>query len=75
MSSLLKLDFSLILSDLVSTSTALYTKKKASVWKYSRAPREDKDQTLLYCIYYKLDSDPLLYSIGLTGNLIKHIKR
>ena len=75
MSSLLELDSSLAPSDSVSTSTALHTKKKAPVWKHSCALRENEDQTLLYCIHCKLDSDPLPYSIGLAGNLMKHIKR
>ncbi len=75
MSSLLKVDSSITPSDLALTSTALYSKKIAPIWVYSRALIGDKDLALLYYIYYKLDSIPLLYGIGLTRNLTKYIKR
>jgi len=51
MSSLLKLDYSLILSEIV-TSSIDYLKKTSLIWKYSRRLLPNKDKALLYYLYY-----------------------
>jgi hypothetical protein len=75
-SSLLKLDFSLTSSEIIeSTSANLHNKKTAFIWKYSRRPKKNENQTLLYYFYYKLDSETPPYDINFAGNLTKYIKR
>ena len=76
MSSLLKPDFSLALSEIAeSTKTTQYSKKHAPVWEHSRRPREDENQAYLYCSHCKLDSETPPYGTSLAGNLKKHILR
>ena len=74
MSSLLEPDFSLIPSEIVD-STIDHSKKTALVWKYTCRLNQNENQALLYCIYCKLDSIPLLYSTNLARNITKYIKR
>jgi hypothetical protein len=74
MSSLLEVDSSFPLSDTVD-SIKDHSKRRAPVWKHSRRPNQNENSALLYCIYYELDTTPLLYGIDLARNLTKHIKR
>jgi hypothetical protein len=74
MSSLLKVDPSFPLLDIVDLTTA-YSKRRALIWKHSRCLNQNENLTLLYCIYCELDAMPPLYGTDLAGNLIKHIKR
>jgi hypothetical protein len=80
MSSLLELDFSLTLSEAtesMSTASALHSRKRDAVWKYSRCPKENEDQAKLYCSYCKLGSQPPggPYGTNLARNLKKHISK
>jgi hypothetical protein len=76
MSSLLEPDFSLAPSETVELISAnLHSKKIAPIWKHSRRPRKDENQTFLYCFHCKLDSETPPYGTSLAGNLTKHIKR
>ena len=51
MSSLIKLDYSLILSEIV-ISSADYLKKTSPIWKHSRYILPNKNKALLYYLYY-----------------------
>jgi hypothetical protein len=75
-SSLLKPDFSLTPSEIIeSTSANLHSKKTTPIWKHSRRPKENENQTLLYYFHCKLDSETPPYGTSLAGNLTKHIKK
>jgi hypothetical protein len=50
-SSLLELDYSIIPSEIV-TSSIDYLKKTSLIWKYSRRLLLDKNENLLYYLYY-----------------------
>jgi hypothetical protein len=74
MSSLLELDFSLILSETAESSTD-HSKKYFPVWKYTRRLNPNENLALLYCIHCKLDSMLLPYSTYAARNISKYIKR
>jgi hypothetical protein len=74
MSSLLEVDSSFPLSDIVD-STMDHSKRRAPIWKYSRRPNQNENTTLLYCMHCELGVTPLPYGTNLARNLTKHIKR